>query len=58
MNLTGCEIRSVLFGLHGRVEEWNLTTAYEVIIEKALRFKPKYAVKGDSLSENLAKQNL
>jgi hypothetical protein len=25
MNLTGCEIRSVLFGPNGRVEEWNLT---------------------------------
>jgi hypothetical protein len=25
VNLTGCEIRSVLFGLDGRVEEWNLT---------------------------------
>jgi hypothetical protein len=25
VNLTECEIRSVLFGLHGRVEEWNLT---------------------------------
>jgi hypothetical protein len=25
MNLTGCEIRSLLFGPNGRVEEWNLT---------------------------------
>jgi hypothetical protein len=25
VNLTECEIRSVLFGPHGRVEEWNLT---------------------------------
>jgi hypothetical protein len=25
MNLTECEIRSVLFGPYGRVEEWNLT---------------------------------
>ena len=25
MNLAECEIRSVLFGLLGRVEEWNLT---------------------------------
>jgi hypothetical protein len=25
MNLTEYEIRSVLFGPHGRVEEWNLT---------------------------------
>jgi hypothetical protein len=24
VNLTGCEIRSVLFGLNRRVEEWNL----------------------------------
>jgi hypothetical protein len=28
VNLTECEIRSVLFGLHGRVEEWNLTPTY------------------------------
>jgi uncharacterized membrane protein YedE/YeeE len=27
VNLTGCEIRSVLFGLDGRVEEWNLTVS-------------------------------
>jgi hypothetical protein len=25
VNLTSCEIRSVLFGPNGRVEEWNLT---------------------------------
>jgi hypothetical protein len=25
VNLTECEICSVLFGPHGRVEEWNLT---------------------------------
>jgi hypothetical protein len=25
VNLADCEIRSVLFGLRGRVEEWNLT---------------------------------
>ena len=25
MNLTGCEIRFVLFGPDGRVEEWSLT---------------------------------
>jgi hypothetical protein len=25
VNLTECEIRSVLFGPYGRVEEWNLT---------------------------------
>ena len=25
MNLTGCEIRFVLFGPYGRVEEWSLT---------------------------------
>jgi hypothetical protein len=31
-NLTGCEIRSVLFGLDGRVKEWNLTIG--------LRLKP------------------
>jgi hypothetical protein len=28
VNLTECEIRSVLFGLDGRVEEWNLTTTH------------------------------
>jgi hypothetical protein len=28
VNLTECEIRSVLFGPHGRVEEWNLTLDY------------------------------
>jgi hypothetical protein len=28
VNLTECEIRSVLFGPHGRVEEWNLTAGY------------------------------
>jgi hypothetical protein len=27
VNLTECEIRSVLFGPYGRVEEWNLTNA-------------------------------
>jgi hypothetical protein len=30
VNLTGCEICSVLFGLDDRVEEWNLTTEYEL----------------------------
>jgi hypothetical protein len=28
VNLTECEIRSVLFGPHGRAEEWNLTEDY------------------------------
>jgi hypothetical protein len=38
MNLTECEIRSVLFGPHGRVEEWNLT----LLERRWIRYLPKY----------------
>jgi hypothetical protein len=31
MNLTECEIRSVLFGPYGRVEEWNLTDLKNIL---------------------------
>jgi hypothetical protein len=31
VNLTGCEIRSVLFGLDGRVKEWNLTDSSDIM---------------------------
>jgi hypothetical protein len=31
INLTKCEIRSVLFGPHGRVEEWNLTNLVDMV---------------------------
>jgi hypothetical protein len=36
VNLTECEIRSVLFGPHGRVEEWNLTSNLEATLELPL----------------------
>jgi hypothetical protein len=39
VNLTECEIRSVLFGPHGRVEEWNLTAYKKPNSSKEISYK-------------------
>jgi hypothetical protein len=36
VNLTECEIRSVLFGPPGQVEEWNLTSALMLCLQPIL----------------------
>jgi NAD+ synthase (glutamine-hydrolysing) len=43
---------------HSNITIDETVTAHELMVEKALSFKPKYQVDGGSRSENLAKQNI
>jgi NAD+ synthase (glutamine-hydrolysing) len=43
---------------HSNITIDETITAHEAMVEKALSFKPKYAIEGGSRSENLARQNV
>ncbi|RSL85308.1 hypothetical protein CEP51_003421 [Fusarium floridanum] len=52
------KLAEVLGSFHSTIKIDETVAANELMVEKALSFKPKYQVEGGSRAENLAKQNI